>query len=98
MTCNLKEKCSSTVLYGKKIIKKYQSFGSETQFPFKHVTDASFLAFGGKKKKNTIKKKFQQCIFSVVIKLQISIDQNQQNSLTARVKATLTFDPNLQHL
>lgn len=56
MTRNLKEKCSSAVLYGKKIIKKHQSFGSETQFPFKHVTDASFLAFG-KKKPNTIKKK-----------------------------------------
>lgn len=48
MTRNLKEKCSSAVLYGKKIIKKHQSFGSETQFPFKHVTDASFLAFGKK--------------------------------------------------
>lgn len=97
MTRNLKEKCSSAVLYGKKIIKKHQSFGSETQFPFKHVTDASFLAFG-KKNPTQSRKKFQQCIFSVVIKLQISTDQNQQKSLTARVKATLTFDPNLQHL
>lgn len=55
MTHNLKEKCSSAVW--EKIIKKHQSFGSETQFPFKHVTDASFLAFGKKKKTNTIKKK-----------------------------------------
>lgn len=47
MTHNLKEKCSSAVW--EKIIKKHQSFGSETQFPFKHVTDASFLAFGKKK-------------------------------------------------
>lgn len=94
----LKRKMFQCCAVWEKIIKKHQSFGSETQFPFKHVTDASFLAFGKKKKKNTIKKKFQQCIFSVVIKLQISKDQNQQNSPTARVKATLTFDPNLQHL
>lgn len=29
---------------------------------------------------------------------QITTDQNRQSSLTARVKALLTFDPNLQHL
>lgn len=94
----LKRKMFQCCAVWEKIIKRHQSFGSETQFPFKLATDASFLAFGGKKIKNTIKKKFQQCIFSVVIKLQLSIDQNQQNSPTARVKATLTFDPNLQHL
>ena len=29
-----------------KIIQKHQSFGSETQFPLKHVTGASSLALG----------------------------------------------------
>lgn len=55
MTRNLKEKCSSAALYGKKS-KKHQSFGSETQFPVKHVTDASFLALGKEKKKDTKEK------------------------------------------
>lgn len=36
--------------------KKHQSFGSETQFPVKHVTDASFLALGKEKKKDTKEK------------------------------------------
>lgn len=47
----LKRKMFQCCAVWEKIIKKHQSFGSETQFPFKHVTDASFLAFGKKKKK-----------------------------------------------
>lgn len=78
-----------------KIIKKHQSFGSETQFPLKHVTDASFRALG---KKHTEEKISTMHIFCSDKTLQISIDQNQQNNPTAGVKATLTFDPNLQHL
>lgn len=84
-----------------KIIKKHQSFGSETQFPLKHVTDASFLALGKKnnQKTNTTREKISTMhIFCSDKTLQISVDQNQQNSPIARVKATLTFDLNLQHL
>lgn len=53
----LKRKMFQCCAIREKIIKKHQSFGSETQFPFKHVTDASFLAFGKKKKKKDNKEK-----------------------------------------
>lgn len=56
MTSNLKEKMFQCYAVWEKIIKKHQSFGSETQFPFKHVTDASFLAFGRTEKKHNKEK------------------------------------------
>lgn len=79
-----------------KIIKKHQSFGSESQFPLKHVTDASLLALGKKKKRQ--EKISTMHIFCGDKALQIPLAQDQQSSPVPRVKATLAFDPNLQHL
>lgn len=56
------------------------------------------LLWGKKKKKRDKKKISTMHIFCGDKALQIPLAQDQQSSPVPRVKATLAFDPNLQHL